>query len=56
LSKAFATALRAPLVSAWLNAQGVTPRGSTPGELTDFMQAEGERWRAVVARIAAATM
>ena len=55
LSKAFATALRAPLVSAWLNAQGVTPRGSTPDELTDFMRAESERWRAVVARIAAAT-
>jgi len=55
LSKAFATALRAPLFSAWLNAQGVTPRGSTPDELTDFMRAESERWRAVVARIAAAT-
>jgi tripartite-type tricarboxylate transporter receptor subunit TctC len=54
LSDVFAAALRAPRTSALLAEQGITPRGTSPQELTDFMHAERERWRGVVARIAAA--
>ena len=53
LSEVFAAALRAPRTSALLAAQGITPRGTSPQEFTDFMSAERERWRCVVARIAA---
>jgi len=53
LSEAFTAALRAPRVSALLNAQGITAHGTSPREFTDFMTAERERWRGVVARIAA---
>ncbi len=53
LSDVFAAALRAPRTSALLAAQGITPRGTSPQEFTDFMSAERERWRSVVARIAA---
>lgn len=53
LSEVFAKALCAPRTRALLTAQGITPRGTSPQELTDFMRAERERWRSVVARIAA---
>ncbi len=53
LSEVFTAALRAPRTSALLAAQGITPRATSPQGFTDFMSAERERWRSVVARIAA---
>lgn len=52
LSEAFAAALRAPRTSALLAAQGITPRGTSAHEFTEFITAERERWRGVVARLA----
>ena len=47
-------ALRAPRIRALLDAQGITPRGTSPQAFTEFMTAERARWRSLVARIAAA--
>ena len=50
LSRAIAAALKESTLAEAFRATGVTPRGSTSSEFTDFIATELRRWAPVVAR------
>jgi tripartite-type tricarboxylate transporter receptor subunit TctC len=48
LSAAMITAVNDPEIKSKLVAQGITPGGMTPAELSAFQKAEAEKWARVI--------